>query len=86
MEKYIIYQGLSFTTEWYYNKSRRSQAFEYYQNLPTDVRIEILRLIKRIDDIGKIKHNTKFNYAGEKLYAFKPHPERFLCFFIKDKK
>jgi len=32
-------------------------------------------------DIGEIKDTTKFNYEGDHIYAFKPKPDRFLCFF-----
>lgn len=37
-------------------------------------------------DVGKINDKTKFNNEGDKIYAFKPQPERFLCFFVKGKK
>lgn len=33
-------------------------------------------------DIGEIKNKTKFNNEGSKIYAFKPQPHRFLCFFF----
>ena len=36
--------------------------------------------------MGEIKNKTKFNYEGDKIYAFKPQPYRFLCFFFKDGK
>lgn len=37
-------------------------------------------------DGGEIKDVTKFRHEGDKIYAFKPQPERFLCFFVKGKK
>jgi len=37
-------------------------------------------------DSGKISDRTKFTYEGDQIYAFKPQPERFLCFFIKGQK
>lgn len=39
-----------------------------------------------IADKGKILSKVKFNYEGDKIYAFKPKPDRFLCFFFKDSK
>ena len=37
-------------------------------------------------DVGEIKDKTKFINEGDKIYAFKPMPDRFLCFFYKNKK
>lgn len=35
---------------------------------------------------GKFFDKTKFNYEGDGIYAFKPQPDRYLCFFFKGKK
>ena len=43
-------------------------------------------LFKRIGDFGKISDITKFRNEGEKIFAFKPQPERFLSFFYAGKK
>ncbi len=43
-------------------------------------------LFKRIGDFGKISDITKFRNEGEKIFAFKPQPERFLSFFSAGKK
>jgi hypothetical protein len=37
-------------------------------------------------DIGKISDQTKFRNEGDKIYAFKPQPHRFLSFFVEGKK
>lgn len=37
-------------------------------------------------DAGEIKDKTKFNFEGDQIYAFKPKPQRFLCFFFTGKK
>jgi hypothetical protein len=37
-------------------------------------------------NIGEIRNITKFRYEGDKIYAFKPKPDRFLCFFFSGKK
>ena len=34
-------------------------------------------------DSGEIRDKTKFVYEGDKIYAFKPKPDRFLCFFCE---
>lgn len=33
-------------------------------------------------DIGRIHNIQKFRHEGDKIYAFKPLPDRFLCFFF----
>lgn len=49
-------------------------------------KISVLRLFKRMGDVGVIKDKTKFNYEGDQIYAFKPQPDRLLCFFYENKK
>ena len=82
MNEYIAYNGDSFLIEWYYDDNGKSQPLVYYKSLSVDERIKILRLFKRIGDVGVIKDKKKFNYEGDKIYAFKPQPDRFLCFFF----
>lgn len=84
--EYIAYAGPNFTIEWYFDANGKSQALEYYKSLSDNERIKILKLFKRMGDAGEIKDKTKFRYEGEKIYAFKPQPDRFLCFFFDGKK
>jgi phage-related protein len=37
-------------------------------------------------DVGKIFNRQKFNSEGDGIYAFKPQPDRFLCFFFTGKR
>lgn len=37
-------------------------------------------------DQGKVFDKTKFRNEGDKNYAFKPQPDRYLCFFFRGKK
>jgi phage-related protein len=85
-KEYIAYSGEKYTIEWYYNSRGKSTALEYYQSLSADERIKVLQLFKRMGDAGEIKDTTKFNNEGDRLYAFKPKPDRFLCFFYIGKK
>lgn len=80
--EYIAYAGQKFTVEWYYDSNGKSAALEYYNALSARERIKALQLFKRMGDAGEIKDTTKFNYEGDKLYAFKPKPDRYLCFFF----
>ena len=43
-------------------------------------------LFARMADRGRILDKTKFTKETEKLYAFKPQPHRFFCFFVKGRK
>jgi hypothetical protein len=85
-KEYIAYEGKKFIVEWYFNAQGKSAALEYYKKLSQSERIKALQLFKRMGDIGEIKDDTKFNYEGNKLYAFKPQPDRYLCFFFTGKK
>lgn len=79
--EYIAYSGNEFTIEWYYNARGKSEALDYFNSLTLQERIKVLHLFKRMGDAGEIKDITKFNYEGDHIYAFKPKPDRFLCFF-----
>jgi hypothetical protein len=85
-KEYVAYIGQEFTIEWYYSPSGESQALHYYQELDTSDRIKVLKLFKLMGDIGKISDQTKFRNEGDKIYAFKPQPHRFLSFFVEGKK
>lgn len=84
--EYVIYEGTAFTIEWYFDTKQKSQPLEYYHDLSVDKRIQFLKLVKRIGDAGEVKDKTKFRNEGDKIYAFKPQPDRYLCFFVKNKK
>ena len=77
----IAYEGDCFTIEWYLDEKHNSPALDYYQSLDQDQRLQVLKLFKRMGDAGEIKDITKFRSEGDKIYAFKPQPDRFLCFF-----
>lgn len=81
--EYIAYEGEKYTIEWYYTENGDSPAFDYYNALNKGQRLKLLYLLKRMGDIGKIIDTTKFNSEGDQIFAFKPQPDRFLCFFVK---
>ena len=84
--EYIAYEGEAFTVEWYFSANGKSQALEFYRSLTVDERIGVLKLFKRMGDHGEIKDKSKFRFEGDKLFAFKPQPDRFLCFFYDGQK
>lgn len=85
-KEYVAYKGDAFQIEWYYSPKGDSQAREYYLELDQDDRIQVLKLFKMMGEIGKISDIKKFRNEGDKVYAFKPQPHRFLSFFVKGKK
>lgn len=84
--EYIVYEGEAFTIEWYYDAKGKSQPLKFYEDLDKDQRIQFLKLVKTMGDVGNIQNKTKFRNEGDKIYAFKPKPNRFLCFFTSGKK
>ena len=82
----VIYVGEYFTVEWYYEESGYSQAYEYFLSTSDVQKRKFLILVKRIADFGKIFDITKFRNEGDNIYAFKPQPDRYLSFFIVDRK
>jgi phage-related protein len=75
------YQGPAFTIEWFWDAQGRSPPLEYFERLPEDRQDDLLMLLKRLGDSGRIFDKTKFRNEGDQIFAFKPQPDRFLCFF-----
>jgi len=86
MKEYIAYKGKSFTIEWFYSDKGKSQSLKYYQGLSLSDRRKVLKLFQFMGEIGQIRNKTLFRNEGEKIYAFKPQPHRFLCFFFQGEK
>ncbi len=86
LQQYIIYQGAKFTIEWYYDSNGKSSARDYFDALLFERKKKFDYLLRRMGDSGKIQDEEKFRHEGDQVYAFKPKPDRFLCFFIKGAK
>lgn len=84
--EYIAFEGSKFTIEWFFDKKGKSLALNYFNELTDDEQIKLLSLFELIGNIGEIKNKTKFRSEGDKIYAFKPQPHRFLCFFFTGNK
>ena len=80
---FIVYPGSKFTIEWYFDKRGKSVALEYFRALPFERKKKFFSLLRLLGDMGKILNKEKFRYEGDKIYALKPSPDRFLCFFFK---
>jgi len=82
----VLYAGAAFTVEWYFDERGHSKVRDYYNELPIARRVKLLKLVRLMAEIGKIIDKTKFRSEGEQIYAFKPQPDRFLCFFFTGRK
>ena len=85
-KEFIVYKGLEFTIEWYYNDRGKSPAKAYFDELDRERKLDAFELFMTMARIGKILNITKFRHEGDSIYAFKPKPDRFLCFFYSGKK
>ncbi|MBE9561251.1 MAG: type II toxin-antitoxin system RelE/ParE family toxin [Proteobacteria bacterium] len=86
MNEFVAYKGEILTIEWFFDENGNSDALDFFESLFNAQKRNILILFKRIGDFGKISDITKFRNEGNKIYAFKPQPNRFLSFFHTGKK
>lgn len=84
--KHIAFEGQKFRIEWYVDSSGESEALKYSEELPKSHKAKLAQLFKVMGDFGQIRNKTKFRNEGDKIYAFKPQPYRFLCFFTVGQK
>jgi len=84
--EYIAYAGEKFVIEWYFDENSECEVLEYFETLNEIGQNKLFYLLKRIGDFGVISDKTKFRNEGDSVYAFKPQPHRFLCFFTTGKK
>ncbi|MDH4263982.1 MAG: type II toxin-antitoxin system RelE/ParE family toxin [Spirochaetia bacterium] len=84
--EYIAYVGEKFVIEWYYEDNSECEVLEYFETLNETAQNKLFYLLKRIGDFGIISDKTKFRNEGDLVFAFKPQPHRFLCFFTSGKK
>lgn len=85
-KKFIAYSGDYFTIEWYFDGRERCHALDYFEDLTEGRKDKLFYLFRQFGDMGKIYSPEKFRYEGDKIYAFKPAPDRFLCFFFEGSK
>ncbi len=81
-EKFIVHEGEEFTIEWYFDSRGKSNAFEYFQDLTFNRKKKAAYLFELLGETGKVFNKEKFRYEGDQIYAIKPSPDRFLCFFF----
>lgn len=85
-KEYIAYEGEYFTIEWFYSRNGKSDVLDFFNALADSQKRKVLILFKRMGDAGRINDVTKFRNEGDKIFAFKPQPDRFLSFSHTGKK
>lgn len=84
--QHTAYAGSEFVVEWYFDEQGKSQALAFFNRQPLEKKRKLLNLLRLIGDHGKIFDESKFRNEGNGIYAFKPQPDRYLCFFFEGKK
>jgi phage-related protein len=84
--EFIAFEGEKFTIEWYFDSKGKSISLKYLESLDDEEQVKLFELMKLMGNTGIINNKTKFRNEGDKLYAFKPQPHRFLCFFFEGQK
>jgi len=82
----VFYEGGYFTIVWGAAANAQCQAFEYFEGMNAGDQAKASALFLRLADQGAIYDKTKFRKETEELFAFKPQPHRFFCFFVKGRK
>lgn len=82
-KEFIAYEGDEFTIEWYFDAKGKSPARDYYEKLSKSQKQKLEFLFRMLGDSGKIRSKEKFRSEDDQIYAFKPMPDRFLCFFYQ---
>ena len=85
-DKHIAFKGKAFCIEWYVEASGYCQPLEFSEQMPKDRVAKLAQFFKIMGDVGAIRNKTKIRHEGEQIYAFKPQPYRFLCFFAQGRK
>lgn len=81
----IVYTGQKFSIEFFELENGKNEGEDFYRSLDDSTRKSFLYLFKTLGNLGQIKNKTKFNFEGEKLFAFKHEQVRFTCFFANKK-
>jgi len=85
-EDCLAFLGDKYQIEWFFDEKLKSEVKEYFENLSENQQGKLLQMFEVMGTTGLIRNKVKFRNEGDKIYAFKPKPDRFLCFFTKGKK
>ncbi len=81
-KNYVAYCGAELTIEWYYTGRGKSEALDYFKDLPLSRKKKVAYMFESLAQLGKIFNKEKFRNEGDQIYAIKASEDRFLCFFF----
>jgi len=82
--EYLAYNGPKKRIEFYYTGAGRVLGVEFIMSLPDEEKARLAALFAVMGDRGAIWNEEKFKHLDDKIYEFKAHHNRMLCFFFKD--
>ena len=84
---YIIYEGPTYTVEWYYTEQGKMPGYEYFLSMAEQAQSRFLYMVKYLADAprGESLPKTMYNIEDKEnqIYAFKPSDERFFSFMFR---
>ncbi len=80
----LVYDGASFSLEFYVTSSGAGPAEEWLEQLPLAIQQKFAALFARMGDTGKIWNERKFKHLTEtdQIFEFKVEADRIMCFFF----
>lgn len=85
-ESALAIEGKKLRIEWYYDEEGKSQAREYYKASHSIQKDKLNNLFETLANTGMIRGENHFRSEKDGIYAFKPQPDRYLCFFDEKSK
>ncbi|MBN1445739.1 MAG: hypothetical protein JW957_06500 [Candidatus Omnitrophica bacterium] len=86
-DNYIIYEGQTYTVEWYYTEQGKIPGYEYFLRIEERVQNRFLYMVKYLADAPREEYLPKTMYNIEdkekQIYAFKPADKRFFSFMFR---
>jgi phage-related protein len=81
--EYLAYNGPKKRIEFYYTVAGKVIGTEFLKALPVGEKAKLAAVFAVMGDRGAIRNEEKFKHLKDKIYEFKAHPNRVLCFFVK---
>lgn len=82
----VLYEGDSHSIELAITEDGECPAKDFLDGLPEGKKAQVLRIIKRLADLGKIHHREQFKKVEDDFYEFKYFQIRMPCFFLPNRR
>jgi len=81
--EYLAYRGLKKRLEFYYTVAGKVLGANFLKALTIEEKAKFAAVLAVMGDRGQLRNEEKFKHLRDKIYEFKAHPNRMLCFFTK---